>query len=99
MTVDIGISRPGRFSRQLIPSPRSYPPQQAGTATSRLDRCDNYRNVFGARRCRIVQAARFFEFVKSIGDASTDGNVIRLAPVLIQPWRLTMSPAQCVGLL
>ena len=33
----------------------------------------------------IVQATQFFEFVKSIGDFSTDGNVIRMPPVLIQP--------------
>ena len=33
----------------------------------------------------IVQATQFFEFVKSIADAATDGNRVRLAPVLIQP--------------
>ena len=33
----------------------------------------------------IVQATQFFEFVKSIGDFSTDGNVVRLPPILIQP--------------
>ncbi len=33
----------------------------------------------------IVQATQFFEFVKSIADAATDGNKVRLAPVLIQP--------------
>jgi uncharacterized protein YbjT (DUF2867 family) len=33
----------------------------------------------------IVQATQFFEFVKSIADFATDGNTVRLAPVLIQP--------------
>ena len=33
----------------------------------------------------IVRATQFFEFVKIIADASTDGNRVRLAPVLIQP--------------
>ena len=33
----------------------------------------------------IVRATQFFEFLKSIADASTDGNRVRLAPVLIQP--------------
>jgi len=33
----------------------------------------------------IVHATQFFEFVKSIADAATDGNAVRLAPVLIQP--------------
>jgi uncharacterized protein YbjT (DUF2867 family) len=33
----------------------------------------------------IVHATQFFEFVKSIADAATDGNSVRLAPVLIQP--------------
>jgi uncharacterized protein YbjT (DUF2867 family) len=33
----------------------------------------------------IVRATQFFEFVKSIADASTDGTRVRLAPVLIQP--------------
>jgi len=33
----------------------------------------------------IVHATQFFEFVKSIAAAGTDGNVVRLAPVLIQP--------------
>ena len=30
-------------------------------------------------------ATQFFEFVKSIADAATDGKTVRLAPVLIQP--------------
>ena len=30
----------------------------------------------------IVHATQFFEFVKSIADAATDGNTVRLAPVL-----------------
>jgi uncharacterized protein YbjT (DUF2867 family) len=33
----------------------------------------------------IVHTTRFFEFVKSIAAAATDGNKVRLAPVLIQP--------------
>src|SRR4249919_2498708 len=33
----------------------------------------------------IVRATQFFEFVKSIADFSTDGDTIRLPPVLIQP--------------
>lgn len=33
----------------------------------------------------IVHATQFFEFVKSIADAATDGDTVRLPPVLIQP--------------
>ena len=33
----------------------------------------------------IVHATQFFEFIKSIADAATDGDTVRLAPVLIQP--------------
>ncbi|MGA0568048.1 SDR family oxidoreductase [Rathayibacter sp. KR2-224] len=33
----------------------------------------------------IVHATQFFEFVKSIADAATDGDVVKLAPVLIKP--------------
>jgi uncharacterized protein YbjT (DUF2867 family) len=33
----------------------------------------------------IVHATQFFEFVKNIAAAATDGNTVRLAPVLIQP--------------
>jgi uncharacterized protein YbjT (DUF2867 family) len=33
----------------------------------------------------IVHATQFFEFVDSISAAATDGNTVRLAPVLIQP--------------
>ncbi|HET6977352.1 MAG TPA: Rieske 2Fe-2S domain-containing protein [Pyrinomonadaceae bacterium] len=33
----------------------------------------------------IVHATQFFEFVKSIAAAATNGNTVRLAPVLIQP--------------
>jgi uncharacterized protein YbjT (DUF2867 family) len=33
----------------------------------------------------IVRATQFFEFVSRIADAATDGNTVRLAPVLIQP--------------
>jgi len=33
----------------------------------------------------IVRATQFFEFIKGIADSSTDGNTVRLPPVLIQP--------------
>ena len=33
----------------------------------------------------IVHATQFFEFIKNIADAATDGNIVRLAPVLFQP--------------
>jgi uncharacterized protein YbjT (DUF2867 family) len=33
----------------------------------------------------IVHATQFFEFVKSIAAGATDGNTVRLAPVLIRP--------------
>ena len=33
----------------------------------------------------IIRATQFFEFVKGIADLSTEGNTIRLPPVLIQP--------------
>jgi uncharacterized protein YbjT (DUF2867 family) len=33
----------------------------------------------------IVHATQFFEFIKSIADAATDGDTVRLAPVLFQP--------------
>jgi uncharacterized protein YbjT (DUF2867 family) len=33
----------------------------------------------------IVHATQFFEFIKSIAAAATDGNTVHLAPVLIQP--------------
>jgi uncharacterized protein YbjT (DUF2867 family) len=33
----------------------------------------------------IVRATQFFEFVKRIADDATDGDTVRLAPVLIQP--------------
>src|ERR1700733_9041674 len=33
----------------------------------------------------IVRATQFFEFVKSIGDFSTEGNKVRMPPALIQP--------------
>jgi uncharacterized protein YbjT (DUF2867 family) len=33
----------------------------------------------------IIHATQFFEFVASIAAAATDGNTVRLAPVLIQP--------------
>jgi uncharacterized protein YbjT (DUF2867 family) len=33
----------------------------------------------------IVRATQFFEFIKGIADASTDGTTVRLPPVLIQP--------------
>jgi uncharacterized protein YbjT (DUF2867 family) len=33
----------------------------------------------------IIHATQFFEFVKSIADGATKGNVVRLSPALIQP--------------
>ena len=33
----------------------------------------------------IVQATQFFEFLKGLADISTDGNMVRLPPVLFQP--------------
>lgn len=33
----------------------------------------------------IVRATQFFEFVKSIADSATEGNKVRMAPVLFQP--------------
>jgi uncharacterized protein YbjT (DUF2867 family) len=33
----------------------------------------------------ILHATQFFEFIKSIAAAATDGNTVRLAPILIQP--------------
>jgi len=33
----------------------------------------------------IVRATQFFEFFKSIADEETDGNVVRVPPVLVQP--------------
>jgi len=33
----------------------------------------------------IVHATQFFEFIRNIAAAATDGNTIRLAPVMIQP--------------
>jgi len=38
-----------------------------------------------SRPYSIVRATQFFEFVKGIGDFSTEGNTVRLPPVLIQP--------------
>jgi uncharacterized protein YbjT (DUF2867 family) len=33
----------------------------------------------------IVHATQFFEFIKGIADAATDGNTVRVPPILIQP--------------
>jgi uncharacterized protein YbjT (DUF2867 family) len=33
----------------------------------------------------IVHATQFFEFMKSMADAATDGDTVRLAPVMVQP--------------
>jgi uncharacterized protein YbjT (DUF2867 family) len=33
----------------------------------------------------IVHATQFYEFAKGIADSSTDGNIVRLPPILIQP--------------
>ena len=35
--------------------------------------------------CSIVHATQFFEFVRSIADAATDNNTVRLSHALIQP--------------
>jgi uncharacterized protein YbjT (DUF2867 family) len=45
----------------------------------------------------IVHATEFFEFTNGIADAATDGNTVRVAPVLIQPWRQTMSRVRLPG--
>lgn len=39
----------------------------------------------GAIPYSIVRATQFFEFVKSIADSATEGNKVRMAPVLFQP--------------
>jgi uncharacterized protein YbjT (DUF2867 family) len=44
----------------------------------------------------IVHATQFFEFVKNIAAAATEGNTVRLAPVLIQPMAAD-DVAQAVG--
>lgn len=33
----------------------------------------------------IVHATQFFEFIKRIADEATDGTMVRLPPILIQP--------------
>ena len=38
-----------------------------------------------SRPYSIVHATQFFEFVKSIAQAATDGDTVRLPPVLVQP--------------
>ena len=45
----------------------------------------------------IVHATQFFEFVRSIADAATDGNTVRLSPALIHPSRRTRSLARLHG--
>lgn len=44
----------------------------------------------------IVRATQFYEFIKSIGDRATEGNTVRLAPVLFQPMAAA-DVAQAVG--
>src|SRR3954466_2450279 len=44
----------------------------------------------------IVHATQFFEFVKSIAAAATDGETVRLAPALVQPVAAT-DVARAVG--
>ena len=44
----------------------------------------------------IVHATQFFEFIKSIASAATEGNTVRLPPVLIQPMAAD-DVAQAVG--
>jgi uncharacterized protein YbjT (DUF2867 family) len=45
----------------------------------------------------IVHATQFFEFIKSIADASTDGSTVRLPPVAFQPMAAT-DVAKAIGL-
>jgi uncharacterized protein YbjT (DUF2867 family) len=45
----------------------------------------------------IVHATQFFEFINRIADDATDGNTVRVAPVLTNPWRLRMSPVRLAG--
>ena len=45
----------------------------------------------------IVHATQFFEFIKSIADDATDGNTVRLPPVLSSPSRPTTSRRLWVG--
>jgi uncharacterized protein YbjT (DUF2867 family) len=46
----------------------------------------------------IVRATQFFEFVKSIGDVSTEGNKVRLPPALIQPMAADDVASALVGI-
>ena len=46
----------------------------------------------------IVRATQFFEFIKGIADLSTDGNIVRLPPALIQPMAAE-DVASAVGLI
>ncbi len=65
--------------------------------TDRLAREDGIGGYFRAKQAQedliksspipysIVHATQFFEFIKSIADASTDGDTVRLPPAAIQP--------------
>jgi uncharacterized protein YbjT (DUF2867 family)/nitrite reductase/ring-hydroxylating ferredoxin subunit len=61
--------------------------------TERLPRSGYLRAKFGQEKLikdssvaySIVQATQFFEFLRSIADAATHGNAVRVPPVLIQP--------------
>jgi uncharacterized protein YbjT (DUF2867 family) len=61
--------------------------------TERLSESDYFRAKIAQEKLivgssmsySIVHATQFFEFIKSIAQAATDGNTVRLAPVLIQP--------------
>ncbi|MFC7644756.1 hypothetical protein ACFQX6_31750 [Streptosporangium lutulentum] len=45
----------------------------------------------------LVHATQFFEFVRSIADEATDGDKVRIAPVLFQPMAATTSPRRSAG--
>jgi uncharacterized protein YbjT (DUF2867 family) len=65
----------------------------SGVGTERLSESGYFRVKIAQERMikgssipySIVHATQFFEFVKSIADAASDGTKVRLAPVLIQP--------------
>ena len=61
--------------------------------TDRLPDCGYFRAKFAQEKLirdssipySIVRATQFFEFLKSIADAATQGNVVRVPPARIQP--------------
>jgi uncharacterized protein YbjT (DUF2867 family) len=44
----------------------------------------------------IVHATQFFEFAVRMADEASEGDTVRVPPVLIQPMALTMSPPRPV---